>query len=330
MVQTMTTKTTPQQFGCLGLEKAESCLLCGNRKLRHKFDVRHITSDALHAWATEQGFPSAPIAACQDCGFLFKSVRPSIGYLDERYSRLDGTYMQRLAEDWISYREDYRIAREILRKALPGGGSILDVGCASGFFLESLGETWQRHGLEISHLAAQLAKERKGIVVHECDIASAKFSDASFDAVCSFDVVEHLAEPMAFFREARRVLKPSGLLLLGTGDAGSLGARLSGNRWTYLCIPEHISFFSRRSLGTGLRTAGFSHVAIERIHHGERNMSVAIGWLRAAGKHWAIAICGERIIRLKLFRHKSTEFLVPYFLDHLLCTASGETAGISG
>ena len=71
----------------------------------------------------------------------------------------------------------------------------------------------------------------------------------------------------------------------------------------------------------GLAKAGFSVSRFERIHHGERSRSVTTGWMRGVGKHWAVELLGENVIRLGLFRQKTTEFLVPYFFDHMICVA---------
>jgi SAM-dependent methyltransferase len=309
----------------LPLESVKLCPLCESRSLLPRFEVRHITGDPVHSWAPDQGFSVAPIVKCRGCGFMFKSVRPAALYLSQHYAQLREDYVARIAEDLTEHREDYRVAREILVKAFPAGGSILDVGCASGYFLRSLGRTWDKHGLEVFHLAARLAKERGDITVHECELISAGFADESFDVVCSFDVVEHLEDPMAFFREARRILKPDGWLLLGTGDARSVSALLSGSRWTYFAIAEHVSFFSRHSLKLGLRKARFRYAEFETIHHGERNVAVMTGWLRAVGKHWAITFFGEGVTRLRLFRQKTGEFFVPYFFDHMICIAKGKS-----
>lgn len=283
--------------------------------------MRHITGDRVHSWAEDEGFLAGRVVKCQDCHFLCKYVRPSSAYFHQHYANAGEDYIERLAEEDPRYREDFRVARELLRKAFPKGGSILDVGCASGFFLETLGENWNRHGLELFHLAAERARKRAGISVSECDIGSAGFADRSFDVVSAFDVIEHLAEPMVFFRAAQRMLKPGGWLLLGTGNAGSVGALMSGSRWTYFCIPEHVSFFSPRSLMLALQKSGLSCFRIKRIHHGERNTAIVTAWLRAVGKHWAVTICGDRVTRLRLFRQKTSEFLVPYFFDHMICIA---------
>jgi hypothetical protein len=39
-----------------------------------------------------------------------------------------------------------------------------------------------------------------------------------------------------------------------------------------------------------------------------------------------VTLCGENIVRLRLFRQKTSEFLVLYFFDHVICVAQGEKA----
>jgi SAM-dependent methyltransferase len=303
------------------LDTVKVCPVCGSHRLHPRFNVRHVTDDPQHACALELGFASATIAVCRECSFLFKLQQPPPAYLQEHYAQSGAGYLASLAEEHSGIREDFRVARRLLTQAFPKGGTILDIGCGSGFFLESLGENWERFGIELFHLAAERARERPRLTVRECDLVTAEFPGQSFDVVCSFDVVEHLPSPMPIFQEARRILRPGGWLLLGTGNSGSLTARLSGNRWTYLCLPEHLSFFSSSSLSKGLAKARFSCFRFERIHHGERSRSVATGWIRAVGKHWAIEFFGENVIRLGIFRQKTTEFLVPYFFDHMICIA---------
>ncbi len=313
--------TTEQHSGHLNLEKVCICPICGGHRLQNKFKVLHVTGDLQHDCGLELGFTGATVVCCRECSFLFKLQQPPATYLYQHYAGSGEAYLSSLAEEYSGIREDFNEARKLLIERFPRGGTILDIGCASAFFLESLGENWGRYGIELFHLAAERARRRPGITVHECELLSARFAEKSFDVVCSFDVLEHLSDPMPIFREARRILKPGGWLLLGTGDSSSLTARLAGSRWTYVCIPEHLSFFNPNSLRKGLSTAGFSHFTFRRIHHGERHRSVMSGWMRAIGKHWAVQLCGEDILRLGIFHQKTTEFLVPYLFDHLICIA---------
>jgi SAM-dependent methyltransferase len=56
----------------------------------------------------------------------------------------------------------------------------------------------------------------RNVVLSCSDLESLPFRDASFDVVCSFQVLEHFREPVAMLREAARVLRPSGVLFLTT------------------------------------------------------------------------------------------------------------------
>jgi SAM-dependent methyltransferase len=303
------------------LEVVKACPICGSRRLDPRFDVRLIPDDLFHSHAIEQGLSVASIVACRECAFLFKRTRPSAAFLDQLYTQSSENYLKSIAEDNVEHREDFHVARQMLDEAFPRGGSILDVGCASGFFLESLGQNWNRQGVELFSLAVERSRSRPGIVVQESGLPAAAFPKESFDVVCSFDVIEHLTNPLPIFREAHRILKPGGWLLVGTGNSGSFAARMAGSRWTYFCIPEHISFFNPRSLKKGLAQAHFSSFKFKSIHHGLRSRSVTTGWLRAVGKQWAVSLCGQDIVRMKIFRQKTSEFLVPLFFDHMICVA---------
>jgi SAM-dependent methyltransferase len=306
-------------------DAVRSCPVCGSTHLRHRFEVRHILEDPLQAWAAAHGYRTALVVACPDCGFLCKARRPTAALLERHYASAGEDYLARISEDNLPFRADFRAALRTIHQAFPAGGSVLDLGCASGGFLEALGARWERHGLDLSELMVRRAAARGGIIVRRADVFSAKFDARSFDVVTSFDVLEHLPQPLEFLSEIRRILKPGGMLLLGTGDAGALGARLAGSRWTYFAIPEHISFFARRSLERALRLAGFRRIKFKRIHHGDLTLPVARGWLRGAAKHWAITLCGERITRLPVFRQKTVQFEVPYFFDHMIAVARGHT-----
>src|SRR6516165_5011156 len=157
------------------LDVVKVCPVCGSHRIKRRFDVRHVIDDPQHVCALELGFAAATVAACRECDFLFKLQQPPSAYLHEYYAESDEQYLESLAEQDSRIREDFRVARQLLAEAFPKGGMILDVGCASGFFLESLGANWERFGTEPFHLHAERARVHRGLTIHECDLVAAGF-----------------------------------------------------------------------------------------------------------------------------------------------------------
>jgi SAM-dependent methyltransferase len=308
--------------GTAAILRIRACPCCSSEQLRTRFEVRHIMDDPLFAWAQRAEYARASIQRCRECGFVFKGEQPGPGLLEGHYAESGEDYQQRLAEDEPEFRSDYRHARRFLRERFPEGGSVLDVGCSRGFFLRSLGKAWQLYGVEPSRSAADYAARQHGIRVHAGSLFSAAYAGSSFDAVTVFDVVEHLPDPPRLLAEVRRILKPGGWLVIGTGNCDAVTARLAGSKWAYLAIPDHLSFFGQRSLRRALVAAGFSRVLLRGLHHGEMSHPVWTGWLRAVIRHRAITMFGPGITRLPVFRSKTGPLPVPYFWDHILCLAS--------
>ena len=113
-------------------------------------------------------------------------------------------------------------ARYIFALPLIKGKSVLDIACGTGYGLVFLKKD-AKHvtGVDVDIEAAKEAKS-------ECDERSAvllgdglrlPFADESFDAVTSFETLEHLLERNAFLIELKRVLRPKGKLVLSTPNA---------------------------------------------------------------------------------------------------------------
>src|SRR6266478_6998824 len=170
-------------------EIVKVCPVCGSCRLQRKFNVRHVIDDPQSPCALELGFAGASVVACRECSFLFKLQQPNAADLHEHYAESGEDYLVSLAEGHSGIREDFRVARRLLTEAFHKGGTILDIGCASGFFLESLGGNWERFGIELFHLAAERARKRPGLSITECDLGAAEFPAQSCDVICSFDVL---------------------------------------------------------------------------------------------------------------------------------------------
>ena len=111
-----------------------------------------------------------------------------------------------------------RILLQLLDRYLEPNGSherrILDVGCGTGTMLTYLGTLGKAEGVDIDAEAVGYCRERGLENVRIGEAAELPFEDGSFDLVTALDVVEHLDDDAAAFREMRRVLRPGGLLLV--------------------------------------------------------------------------------------------------------------------
>jgi SAM-dependent methyltransferase len=106
----------------------------------------------------------------------------------------------------------------------PGGGALLDLGCADGALTMEFARTAHArsvHGVEVTPADAVAARER-GIQVAEADLnRPLPFDDGAFDVVVSNQVIEHLADTDCFVSEIRRLLKPGGLAITSTENLAS-------------------------------------------------------------------------------------------------------------
>lgn len=145
---------------------------------------------------------------------------------------------------------------------LPPGASVLEIGCASGNFLNGLkARNWRLRGVELNGAAAEKARKR-GLDVLTGTVESARFPAGSFNAVFAFQVVEHLTDPVATFREVHRVLAEDGKFVFALPNAGSLEFRLFGAKWYALDLPRHLFHFDPATVRKTLEKAGFSRSRI--------------------------------------------------------------------
>lgn len=208
------------------------------------------------------------IIRCRDCGLvtLPLAYAPTVSYEDAA----DPYYVEQAPQ---------RIANaHRLLAMVPGGGRLLEIGCACGFLLEAARQRgFEVRGVEMSAWAAQYARQTYGVDVHTGTLESAAVPAESVAVVVMADVIEHLFDPPATLREIRRILAPGGRLLLLTPDVGSPVARLAGPRWWGL-LDDHYFYFSRRTLRRLLAQEGF---AVERIRALGRVFPLA---------HWAFKL----------------------------------------
>jgi SAM-dependent methyltransferase len=185
---------------------------------------------------------------CNDCGSSFvQNAVPETTAIKLYTSGASGERWS--SEEFHALKPENQLST--LNAFLKPGVNVLDIGCNTGELLDYARARGSRTtGVEYSG-ASRAVLESKG---HD-SFASLGEVTGEFDVITAFDLVEHFYDVPAFFRRCRALLKSGGVLIILTGDIGSMTARLSRADWWYLRYPEHIvfpskEFFTRHS---GLR-----------------------------------------------------------------------------
>lgn len=207
--------------------------------------------------------PEGPLRHCPACGQLVSQITAAAyaGSMKE-FDTPQGT----LPTSRTQRRHDARAAKlfgmvnALIRPESGTGARLLDIGCSSGALLQSaMTHGFDAEGVEPAAQAAEFAKSA-GLKVFHGYLEEARFPASSFDAVTLMEVIEHLPDPSVLLREVWRILKPNGVLVVGTGNGASWTVRLVGARWGYFQVAEHgghISFFNPGSLAMLAQRCGF-------------------------------------------------------------------------
>ena len=92
------------------------------------------------------------------------------------------------------------------------------------------------------------------------------FPAGSLSLITCFQTIEHLADPLAFCRDALRALKPGGALFLIGHNRRAISAKLLGRKSPIFDI-EHMQLFSPSSVRNLLKAAGFANVDVRTIYN---------------------------------------------------------------
>ena len=146
-----------------------------------------------------------------------------------------------------------------------GSGRILDAGCGSSLIIQSL-----NHAVGMDFNLGKLRFLRRyGMPLVRGSAFALPFADESFDCVMSQEVIEHLPYDEVIFNEMSRVLKPGGLVILGTPDYATWVWRTIEPIYGFL-MPggykdEHITHFTRESLTEVMVRHGFAVEAVAYV-----------------------------------------------------------------
>lgn len=212
--------------------------------------------------ATDIVLPEGPLRRCHGCGQLVsrcdeERYRQSLSEFDDPQGTLPGP--DSLARHVRRSEKCLLRIRRVLKKP-PQEIRLLDIGCSTGAFIAVAHRMgFSAEGVEPAPKAARAA-QKAGLRVHEGLLEERAFPDQAFDAVTLFEVIEHVRDAVSLVRECHRILRPGGVLVIGTGNTASWAVSFMRSRWEYFHIERHgghISFFNPCSILLLAERCGF-------------------------------------------------------------------------
>jgi SAM-dependent methyltransferase len=148
---------------------------------------------------------------------------------------------------FLSTKEEmyYGVAKSIV-KSVQKGGAILDVGCGLGYMTYALASAgYKATGLDISSEAIQEATKKYGQHFVNKDFFEFEGIEGGYDAICMLELIEHVKDPREYIKQALRLLKPKGVLILTTPNRSWYPL---GSTWDTDLPPVHLTWFSEKGI----------------------------------------------------------------------------------
>lgn len=238
-------KDWPSKF----LEKVV-CPLCSSKKFKKLYPATY-----------------KRIVKCANCGLIYTNPRLKKRYLKDLYSE---EYFCNSESTHFGYEnylgDEEKIVKTFIERVknierFIEKGDLLDVGCATGFFMKAAHDNgWKVSGNEISEFAAGYAKNHFKFEIFKGDFLEV-LETKKYSLITMWDVIEHFYNPIAAIKKASRLLKSDGMLILSTPDVDSIPAKLTKEKWVgYKLSDEHLTYFSPKTISQLLKKGGFEIV----------------------------------------------------------------------
>ena len=168
--------------------------------------------------------------------------------------------MAELADVHWWYVARRRILADLIRREVkpPAKARILEIGCGTGHNLGMLAKFGAVDGLEVDDEARVLAERRHGKAILSAPLPGLTgVRRRTYDLIAALDVVEHVDDDAAAIGAIAERLKPGGKILLRSPNYNSANRFIMGAEWCGFRFPDHVNYFTPRSLGALAASIGY-------------------------------------------------------------------------
>jgi SAM-dependent methyltransferase len=229
------------------------------------------------------------VDCCRQCGLQFMNPQYSQNYLSWYYSQY---YAQSVDEGRLVAGDPKSQTRQVAAKTerlrllqdYVAPGRLLCIGCGDGLELRLARDAgWQPEGFDVDDTYMEQLSRQLDMPLYGGDLVSLNLPSGTYDAVFMDQVLEHPKQPRIYLQEARRLLRPGGILLVACPNLGSLANRWKTTlgRWGLKSRPgrhydmfHHLFFYRPQVLKRLLQQEyGFEVVCVQGDPTGGRSKS---------------------------------------------------------
>ncbi len=199
------------------------------------FSARRFYGDKIHF----------RMVICNTCSLLRSDPIAPPEIYAELYNRSSFTYENHIDNLIKTY--GYYLKK--IAPFVPEKGSLLEIGCGNGFFLEEALRQGYKSvaGVEPSEDAISKATSSIKSVIKKGMFGKEMFPPNSFDVICIFQTLDHFLDPSRVLGDALILLKPGGVLLAINHNLKSFSARILGEKSPIIDI-EHTYLYDQNTM----------------------------------------------------------------------------------
>lgn len=202
------------------------------------------------------------LSICNKCNFVFTNPIPDkdqIGkyYNTDKYLSHDTNSSGLLGSIYKTVRYFNLKGKYSLIKNFKDNGSVLDIGCGTGEFLNFMKQNkWNTFGVEPEDKAKDFAVNNYDLEIYP-ESKLQEFPEFNFDLVTMWHVLEHVYDLNTRLSVISKLLKNDGIFINALPIIDSPDSIKFGKYWAGLDVPRHLHHFSHDSFSRLATNNGF-------------------------------------------------------------------------